>query len=52
MVYCGNGFPRYDFDEGVIIIKGLGRVKDPLKVLIGKTLSTRHLNIEELESYS
>jgi len=36
-------------DEGSIIIKRFRRVKDPLKVLIGKTVFPRHVSIEELE---
>jgi len=36
-------------DEGVIIIKRFRRVKNPLKVLIGRTASTRPIGIEELE---
>jgi len=36
-------------DEGVIIIKRFRRVKDPLRVLIGRTASPHHVGIEELE---
>jgi len=36
-------------DEGEIVIKRFRRVEDPLKVLIGRTSSARHVSIEELE---
>lgn len=36
-------------DEGEIIIKRFRRVKDPLKVLIGRTIFPRHIAIDELE---
>jgi len=36
-------------EGGRIIIKRFRRVKNPLKVLIGKTVFPRHVSIEELE---
>jgi len=36
-------------DKGEIVIKRFRRVKDPLKVLIGRTASPLHVSIEELE---
>ncbi|MGB9714776.1 MAG: AbrB/MazE/SpoVT family DNA-binding domain-containing protein [Candidatus Bathyarchaeales archaeon] len=32
-----------------IIIRRFKRIKEPLKVLVGKTASNRHVTIEELE---
>ena len=32
-----------------IVVKRFRRLKDPLKVLIGKTASTRHIPVEEIE---
>jgi len=32
-----------------ILVKRFRRVKDPLKVLVGKTPSVRHVPVEELE---
>jgi len=37
------------FDEEGIVIKRFRRIKNPLKVLVGKTPSKRHIGIEEFE---
>ena len=35
-----------------IIVKRFRRLKDPLKVLIGKTASTRHIPVEKIEEWA
>lgn len=35
-----------------IVVKRFRRLKDPLKVLIGKTVSTRHIPVEEIEEHA
>lgn len=32
-----------------IVVRRFRRLKDPLKVLIGKTVSARHVSVEEIE---
>jgi len=35
-----------------IVVKRFRRLKDPLKVLIGKTASTRRIPVEEIEEHA
>jgi AbrB family looped-hinge helix DNA binding protein len=35
-----------------IVVKRFRRLKDPLKVLVGKTASTRHIPVEEIEEWA
>ena len=35
-----------------IVVKRFRRLKDPLKVLIGKTVSARHIPVEEIEEHA
>jgi len=35
-----------------IVVRRFRKLKDPLKVLIGKTVSTRHIPVEEIEEWA